>query len=30
MRIAKRVSQIGKSAIHEMTRLSKEVDIVAF
>jgi len=30
MRIAKRVSQIGKSAIHEMTRLSKEVDDVAF
>jgi aminotransferase len=30
MRIAKRVQQIGKSAIHEMTRLSKEVDDVAF
>lgn len=30
MRIANRVSQIGKSAIHEMTRLSKEVDDVAF
>jgi aminotransferase len=30
MRIARRVNQIGKSAIHEMTRLSKEVDDVAF
>ena len=30
MRIANRVSQIGKSAIHEMTRLSKDVDDVAF
>ena len=30
MRIASRVSQIGTSAIHEMTRLSKEVDDVAF
>jgi aminotransferase len=30
MRIAKRVSQIGKSAIHEMTRLSKEIDDVSF
>ncbi len=30
MRIANRVSQIGKSAIHEMTRLSKEIDDVAF
>ena len=30
MRIARRVSQIGKSAIHEMTRLSKEIDDVAF
>jgi aminotransferase len=29
-RISKRVSQISKSAIHEMTRLSKEVDDVAF
>jgi len=29
-RIAKRVSQFGKSAIHEMTRLSKEIDDVAF
>jgi aminotransferase len=29
-RISKRVSQIPKSAIHEMTRLSKEVDDVAF
>ena len=28
--ISKRVSQIPKSAIHEMTRLSKEVDDVAF
>ncbi|RKX20384.1 MAG: aminotransferase [Candidatus Zixiibacteriota bacterium] len=28
--IANRVSQIPKSAIHEMTRLSKEVDDVAF
>ena len=30
MRIASRVNQIGRSAIHEMTRLSKEVDDVAF
>ncbi|MEA3297394.1 MAG: aminotransferase class I/II-fold pyridoxal phosphate-dependent enzyme, partial [candidate division Zixibacteria bacterium] len=30
IRISKRVSQISKSAIHEMTRLSKEVDDVAF
>ncbi len=29
-RISKRVSNIGKSAIHEMTRLSKEVGDVAF
>ncbi|RKX21118.1 MAG: aminotransferase [Candidatus Zixiibacteriota bacterium] len=29
-RISKRVSQIQKSAIHEMTRLSKEVEDVAF
>lgn len=29
-RVSKRVSQISKSAIHEMTRLSKEVDDVAF
>ena len=29
-RISNRVSQIRKSAIHEMTRLSKEVDDVAF
>ncbi len=29
-RISNRVGQIGKSAIHEMTRLSKEVDDVAF
>lgn len=29
-RVSKRVSQIPKSAIHEMTRLSKEVDDVAF
>jgi len=29
-RISQRVSQISKSAIHEMTRLSKEVDDVAF
>ena len=29
-RISKRVSQVPKSAIHEMTRLSKEVDDVAF
>ena len=28
--ISKRVSQIPKSAIHEMTRLSKEVEDVAF
>jgi len=28
--VAGRVSQISKSAIHEMTRLSKEVDDVAF
>lgn len=30
MNIAKRVSQISKSAIHEMTRLSKQYDDVAF
>ena len=30
MRIAKWVSKIGQSAIHEMTRLSKEIDDVAF
>ena len=30
MRISNRVQQIGKSAIHEMTRLSKEIDDVAF
>ncbi|MFC2088927.1 pyridoxal phosphate-dependent aminotransferase [Calditrichota bacterium] len=30
MKIAERVNQIGKSAIHEMTRLSKEIDDVAF
>jgi aminotransferase len=30
MRIANRVQQIGKSAIHEMTRLSKEIEDVAF
>ncbi len=29
-RISKRVAQIQKSAIHEMTRLSKEVEDVAF
>ena len=29
-RIANRVAQIGKSAIHEMTRLSKDMDDVAF
>ncbi|HUX13181.1 MAG TPA: pyridoxal phosphate-dependent aminotransferase [Spirochaetia bacterium] len=29
-RISNRVSNIGKSAIHEMTRLSKEVEDVAF
>jgi aminotransferase len=29
-RISKRVMEIGKSAIHEMTRLSKEVEDVAF
>ena len=28
--ISNRVSQMSKSAIHEMTRLSKEVDDVAF
>ena len=28
--ISKRVSQLKKSAIHEMTRLSKEIDDVAF
>ena len=28
--ISNRVSQIGKSAIHEMTRLSKEVEDAAF
>ncbi len=30
MKISQRVNQIGKSAIHEMTRLSKEIDDVAF
>jgi len=30
LRISNRVSKIGKSAIHEMTRLSKEVEDVAF
>ncbi len=30
MRISNRVNQIGKSAIHEMTRLSKEINDVAF
>jgi aminotransferase len=30
LRVSNRVSQIGKSAIHEMTRLSKEVEDVAF
>jgi len=30
MRISNRVRQIQKSAIHEMTRLSKEIDDVAF
>jgi aminotransferase len=30
MKIAERVNQIGKSAIHEMTRLSKEIEDVAF
>ena len=29
-RVSQRVSQIAKSAIHEMTRLSKEVEDVAF
>lgn len=29
-RIAKRVTEIAKSAIHEMTRLSKEIEDVAF
>ena len=29
-RVSKRVSSIGKSAIHEMTRLSREVEDVAF
>ena len=29
-RVSKRVSEIQKSAIHEMTRLSKEIDDVAF
>ena len=29
-RVSNRVAQIGKSAIHEMTRLSKEVEDVAF
>jgi aminotransferase len=29
-RVSKRVMEIGKSAIHEMTRLSKEVEDVAF
>lgn len=30
LRVSKRVAAIGKSAIHEMTRLSKEVEDVAF
>ena len=30
MRVSDRVARISKSAIHEMTRLSKEVDDVAF
>lgn len=30
LRVSKRVMEIGKSAIHEMTRLSKEVEDVAF
>ncbi len=30
MNVSKRVKQIEKSAIHEMTRLSKEIDDVAF
>jgi len=30
MKTAERVNQIGKSAIHEMTRLSKEIEDVAF
>lgn len=30
MRISERVSRLGKSAIHEMTRLSKEIEDVAF
>jgi aminotransferase len=30
MKTAERVNQIGKSAIHEMTKLSKEIDDVAF
>ncbi len=30
LRISNRVMQIQKSAIHEMTRLSKEVEDVAF
>ena len=30
IRVSNRVSQIPKSAIHEMTRLSKEIDDVAF
>ena len=30
MKISQRVNQIGKSAIHEMTRLSKDIDDVAF
>ena len=29
-RVSKRVSEIGKSAIHEITRLSKQVEDVAF
>jgi len=30
MRVSNRVRQIGKSAIHEMTRLSREIEDVAF
>lgn len=30
MNVSKRVTQIKKSAIHEMTRLSKQYDDVAF
>ena len=30
VRISNRVKQMGTSAIHEMTRLSKEIDDVAF